>query len=480
MNLFADFTSGLELVASTLNLILIVTGALVGTLVGTIPGIRAIHIVTLMLPVAYALKLPVETTMIFLVTLYYSCEIGDRVGGILSTGQDNPWGKLVQTGITSFIGGMISVIALIAIFFLLQFLRIQFGPAEYFALVIFAFAALSFRIGHHPLKTLMSTCIGVALATIGIDSTTGVLRFAPGVPEIYDGIEFTTIACGLFIISEVFILLESSDQKTGPSRKITRERIDWKPLLANKWTILKMALIGLFVGVLPGNGTTTAGGISDKLLQRNSTGDNVEPPHSKLTTLLARDASRNAAAGGTMVPLLALGIPGSGTSAILLGALLLYNITPGPDLFYHSSNIVWGLILASVVSNFILLIINTQFIQLFAWANTIPTYILTSSLMVLAFVGVYSLHASHLSILLMVVIGLFGYVLQSWRYPMVPLLLGFVLGKLMEDSLRRALAISGGDAAILFDSPTSRVFWLLSLLVFVLPLFWRWRKGRQS
>lgn len=481
MDLLADFSSGLKLVASTLNFILIVAGVLLGTLMGMMPGIKTIHIVTLMLPIAYALKLPVETTMIFLVTIYYSCEtVGGRIGRVLATQRDASRFELIQTGISSFVGGIIAVGGLIAIFFLLRFLRIQFGPAEYFALVIFALASLSFRVGYHPLKTLASTGIGLALATIGIDSTTGVLRFTPGVPELYDGIEFTTVALGLFIVSEVFMLFESNSRNSARGMEISRKKIDWNPLRGAGWKILWSTLIGFFIGALPGSGTTTARDVSDQLQQRSRDDNRAKETHTNLDLLLTREAAVNAAAVGTMVPLLALGVPGGGAGAILLGALLLYNITPGPGLFFQSSNIVWGVILASLISHCLLLIINIRFIRFFSWVNTIPAYILISCLPVLAFIGVYSLHASHFSILLMIIIGFFGYLLQSWRYPPVPLLLGFVLGNLLEDSLRRALAISGGDAAVLFAGPTTKVFWLLSLLVIVLPLARRLKKRRGS
>ncbi|SEA77287.1 putative tricarboxylic transport membrane protein [Desulfuromusa kysingii] len=477
MDMVSGFIQGLELALLPINLGLILFGAFLGTMVGALPGLRSIHAVAVMLPIAYALELPVETTLIFLLTIYYGCEYGGRIETILSNGtKEEISTQLMATGISSFCGALISIFGLVFILSTLQLLQINLGPGEYFALVIFAFAALTFRAWARPLKTLLSTCIGLMLATIGIDSTTGVLRFTMGQPELYDGIEFTTVILGLFVVSEIFILMDNTKHTPALSIHVDPVKIDWATISASRWTILRSGLVGFLIGILPGSGTIVASDVSEQLERQKSTHELTI----KQKILIARETANNAAAGGTVAPLLALGIPGSGTGAILLGALLLYNITPGPNLMNQQTELVWGLIVAAAIGNLILLIFNLPLIDLFAKLNAIPSLLLTSCLLVLAFISCFSTQSSSISLLLMILVGLFGYLLQKWHYPLVPLLLGFVLGDLMENNLRRALAISGGDFQILFSSAVSKTFWLLSVLVILLSFFWqRWKEKKQ-
>ncbi len=473
MEMFVTIIPGLQLATEPINLWLILIGSLLGTLIGAIPGLGAIHGVAILLPISYALKLPVESTLIFLLTIYYGCEYGGRIASQLALSEkEDPEPMLVLTGLGSFCGGLISIAGLTIAVLLLKLLKINFGPAEYFVMVIFAFSVISVQAGERPLKTLLSACVGLMLATIGIDSTTGVLRFTLGHPELYDGIEFTTVAIGIFVISEIFLLMEQAGKRPRSNTVIGKIQLDWRAFLQSKWLILRSGMVGFGIGVLPGRGANTASEISEKLESQRATDGQQR--------LLARETANNAAAGGTVLPLLALGIPGSGTGAILLGALLLYNITPGPSLFNQQTELVWGLIIAALIGNLILLILNIPLLRLFTRVHLIPTQVLTSALLTLAFVSGFAVHGSQFSLLLLALLGLFGYLLQKRGYPLVPLLLGFVLGELMENNLRRALAISGGDIGILFISPSSKIFWFLSLLAILFPMLWQRWKGRRQ
>lgn len=479
MDFFSGFMQGFQTSFIPLNLGLILLGSLLGTLVGALPGIRAIHAVALMTPVAYALKLPIESVLILLLTIYHGCTYGERFDTILAEGNKRDISSLLTlTCFGSFFGGMIAVVGLILTMPLLNLLDIGFGPAEYFALIIFAFSALSINTGAYPARTVVSTCLGLMMATVGIDSTTGVLRFTLGQPQLYDGIEFTTVIIGLFVVSQIFTLLENPDHRcTRPN--ITNTRPAWKKLFASKAVLLRSAISGFFVGMLPACGTAVASSLSEKIerhLTRNK--QNKEPGKRRL--LLARETANNAVTGGTMVPLLSLGIPGSGTSAILLGALLLYNITPGPNLLKQHDELIWVIIATAAIANLMLLAINLFLARFFIWAHTLSRQVLTSCLLVLAFIAGYSVHASSFSLLLTFLLGLFGYLLQKLHYPLIPLLLGFVLGELMENNLRRALSISAGDLQILFDSPTCKTLWSLSLIFFLFPLIHRILGGRRK
>lgn len=479
MDFFSGFLQGLQTSFIPFNLALILLGSLLGTLVGALPGIRAIHCVAIMTPLAYALKLPIESVLIFLLTIYHGCTYGERFSTILEDGNKHDISSLLTlTCCGSFFGGIVAVAGLIVTMPLLNLLDIGFGPAEYFALIIFAFSALSINTGEYPARTVVSTCLGLMMATIGIDSTTGVLRFTLSQPQLYDGIDFTTVVIGLFVVSQVFVLLETPDSPL-PQLKIINSRPDWKKLFASRSVLLRGALSGFFVGMLPACGTAVASSLSEKI-ERSlpSSRPHQEPGKRKL--LLARETANNAVTGGTMVPLLSLGIPGSRTSAILLGALLLYNITPGPNLLKQHDELIWIIVAAAGIANLILLLINLFLARFIIKAHTISKQVLTSCLLVLAFISAYSVHASSFSLLLVVILGLFGYLLQKYHYPLNPLLLGFVLGELLESNLRRALSISAGDLQILFASPTCKTLWLLSLLFFLLPLIQRLPGARRK
>lgn len=467
---------GFSLATTVLNLNMMIAGALVGILVGALPRLRAIHCIAVFLPLTYAVALPVDSTLIFLVTIYYAAEFGSW-GSTASVQkplaeQGKVGSMLALSGISSFFGGMVAVLGLMLFVWFLKHLSVRLGPAEYFVLVIFAFASLSIRAGKYPVRTLISTGLGLMLATIGIDSTTGVLRFTLGAPQLYDGIEFTTIVVGLFVVSEVFVFLEPEKSFSCETRKDEKRSIGMTEMLASKWVMVRAAIAGFFIGLLPGAGTTIASSFSAQTEKYLAPSDK-DVQKTMLNEEVAAETANSAAAGGAMVPMLALGIPGSGTTAILLGALLLHNITPGPALFNQHADLVWGIAASMLLGNLFLLVLNLPFQNFFYSTQDVPNWIFAPCLLVLAFIGVFSINESSFSLFLMVAFGLFAYLLQKWHYPLVPLLLGFVLGELMENNLRRALAISGGDLNILYTSSASKVLWGLTLFVVLLPLILR-------
>lgn len=467
-----EIVQGFNLATTVLNLNMVIAGALLGTLIGDLPRLRAIHGVAVFLPLTYSIALPVESMLIFLVTIYYSAEYGSRYRGRTGSRPLAKHGKIgslfALSGVSSFCGGIVSVAGLMLSVFLLKRLAVNFGPPEYFVLVIFAFASLSIRAGRYPIRTLVSTCLGLALATIGIDSTTGVLRFTLGVPQLYDGIEFTTVVIGLFIISEIFVFLEPDTEMSVETAKEDKAPAEWSTIFHCKWIMVRASITGFIIGMLPGTGTAIASSVSEQTEKRLASSGNT--PFNAQKEDIAAETANSAATGGAMVPMLALGIPGSGTTAILLGALLLHNITPGPGLFIQHADLAWAIAASMFIGNLFLLVLNLPFQRFFHNVQNIPAWIFAPCLIVLAFIGVFSVNNSPLSLFIMVLLGLFAFMLQKWHYPLVPLLLGFVLGELMENNLRRALAISGGDLHILYASPISKVLWILAFFVVLLPL----------
>ena len=473
MEFWAEIGHGWQLAFSALNLAMVIIGVLLGSLVGTISALRAIHGVALLLPLSHTFSLPIESTLILLLTTYYAAEFGRQRSASYCAGNQTEQKQLVMVqtlaGIGSFCGGVTAVVGMFFSIILIRQVVINFGPAEYFALVIFAFASLSIRAGNYPVRTVISSVIGIMMATIGIDSTTGILRFTMDVPHFYDGIEFTTVVVGLFVISKLFELLSPPQLNSETTPKIEQLRVNKISVIACRWAILRSAVIGFIIGILPGGGAVLASRIGLKIEQTCFASDQ-DKLRGRLKAIVAEETANSSAVGGAMVPLLALGIPGSGTAAIMLGALLLHNITPGPGLFIQHAALIWALLLSMAFGNLLLLCLYWPITRLFSRVKEIPDWVFGPVLIVLSFIAVYSINESSLSLLIMLFLGIIGYLLERYHYPLPPLLLGFVLGTLMENTLRRALAISGGDVSVLYTSPTSRSLWLLTLLVVLVPV----------
>jgi putative tricarboxylic transport membrane protein len=245
-----------------------------------------------------------------------------------------------------------------------------------------------------------------------------------------------------------------------------------------KWTVLRSSLIGFFIGVLPGTGASVASAVAYGTEKRLAPNGNATFGTGDPRGLAAPEAANNAAAGGAMVPMLTLGIPGSGTTAILLGALLLFNVTPGPLMFQNRPEIAWGLIASMYIGNIALLVINLPLVGLFSRMLTIPQKYLTPLIAVLAFIGVYSVVSNPHDLYMIIGLGIFGWILRKLQFSLAPVILGFVLGGLFEDNLRRALSISGGDWSVLFNSSNSLILYALALMVAAFPVILAIRRKR--
>lgn len=495
---FSGLATGFVVALTPLNLMLVAVGCFSGTLIGALPGIGPINGVAILLPIAFSLGLPPESALILLAGMYYGAEYGGRIssillnvpgdaGAVMTTLDGNPMARRGEAGralslsaVASFIGGSISVLLMALFGPALASYAVHFSPSDYVALMVFAFASLASLVGSNPLKTLLAALIGLILSSVGIDANTGVPRYTFGVPDLLGGIDFLVVVIGLFGMAELISLVEQ--QVRGQLKPLTLDKsfVRWSDLLLTKWTILRSTLIGFFVGVLPGTGASVASAVAygtEKRIARDPESFGTGDPRG----LAAPETANNAAVGGAMVPMLTLGIPGSGTTAILLGALLLFNVTPGPLLFSQHPQVAWGLIASMFIGNVALLVINLPLVGLFARLLTIPQQYLTPLIGVLAFIGVYSVVSNPHDLYMIIGLGIFGWILRKLDIALAPVILGFVLGGLFEDNLRRALSISAGDWSILLDSANAIVLYLLALAVSVLPtLIGRWRKRATS
>ncbi|MBA4774438.1 MULTISPECIES: tripartite tricarboxylate transporter permease [Agrobacterium] len=469
------------------NLLIGFIGCFIGTMVGALPAIGPINGIALLMPIAYSMGLPAESTMILLAAVYCGAEYGGRISSILlnvpgdagavMTAMDGyPMARqgrageaLALSGISSFVGGIIGSIGLALFAPVLSGLAIGFGPAEYFVLMVFAFATLGSMVGSQPTKTLIGCMLGLMLATVGLDATSGAYRFTFNEPELGDGIEFVVLVIGLFSISEAMLILEHQGRGVTVIRELGRTTARWADVVKSAGATVRGSLIGFVVGVLPGTGASVSSAVSYTTEKRISDSEGTFGK-GDVRGLAAPEAANNATAAGAFVPMLTLGVPGSGTTAVMLGALMLYNIQPGPMLLAERPEVVGGLIASLFVGNFILLALNLPLVNIFARVLTVPNWLLVPGILVLSIVGVYSTHASVFSIVLMLAIGFLGWLLRKVGFDMAPIILGFVLGRVMEVNLRNALAISGGDVSILFSSTISIVLWCMAAGVAILPL----------
>lgn len=494
MDTLVHLMQGFSVALEPQNLLVAFLGALIGTIVGLLPGLGPINGVAILLPIAYALGLPAETALILLAAVYLGCEYGGRISAILlnvpgdaaavmTTLDGYPLAQQGKAGIalslsafSSFIGSTIATIGVVVFAPLLASWAVAFGPAEYFVLMVFAITCLGGMVGDKPLKTFIAALIGLFLATVGVDSTTGVYRFTFDSIGLSDGISFIVIVIGFFSISEVLLMLENTRSGQAVVKASGRMLFNLKELAISFWAIVRSGLVGFIVGTLPGAGATIASAMT-YATEKRIAGDDGKFGKGDLRGLAAPEAANNASACGSFIPMLTLGVPGSGTTAVMMGALALYNITPGPMLFEQQPDIVWGLIASLFIGNVILLLLNIPLVGVFARLLTVPTWILVPSIAVISLVGVYAIYGSTFDLLLAIGLGIFGYILRKLDFPLSALILGFVLGELMEENLRRALSISGGDLEILWSSPITMGLWALAAAMILLPLFRRLKKS---
>lgn len=497
MDTLSYLGQGFDVALSPNNLVTALAGTTIGTIVGLLPGLGPINGVALLIPVAFALGLPPETALILLASVYLGCEYGGRISSILlnipgeasavmTTLDGHPLAQQGKGGIalsisawSSFIGGLIATIGVTIFAPLLAQWAVSFGPAEYFMLMVFAIVCLAGMAGDKPIKTAVAVLIGLMLACIGIDANSGVYRFTFGSLGLSDGIQFVVLVLGLFSVSEILMLLERTHQGQVAVKASGRMLFNLKEGAFVLATNLRSGVLGFIFGVLPGAGATLASAVS-YMSEKRLAGDKGRFGNGDLRGLAAPETANSASACGSMIPMLTLGIPGSGTTAVMLGALTLYNITPGPLLFQHQPDIVWGLIASLFVANIILIVMNVPLIKVFTRILAVPSWTLVPAIAIITSIGVYAVHATTFDLFLMIAIGLFGYLLRKLDFPLSALLLGFILGHMMESNLRRALSISNGDLGILFSSPITIGLWVLVAAMVALPFWRRYRAKRHA
>ncbi|WP_457297993.1 tripartite tricarboxylate transporter permease [Peribacillus simplex] len=492
---------GFETALIWYNILFAFVGVLIGTAVGVLPGIGPMSGVALLIPVTTSITggLPPEqaatSAIILLAGVYYGAMYGGSTTSILlnTPGESSSvvttldgyqmakkgraGSALSISAIGSFVGGIVTLIAMIALAQPLSTIAIKFGPAEYFSLMILGLAAVSGLAGKSVTKALIMTVCGLLIGTIGIDNVSGIARFTFDVPWLYQGIEFLTIAVGLFALGEVFKTILEKEEDDGEIAKISNLIPSREEFKESAGPIARGSLLGFFVGILPGAGATLASFFSYLMEKRIS-----KKPEKFGTGAIAGvagpETANNAASGGAMIPLLTLGIPGSGTTAILMGALMMYNVQPGPLLFEDHPQVAWGLIASMFIGNLMLLILNLPLVKVFAKIIETPKKYLIPIIIAISIFGVYAVQVSTYDLLLLLGCGVLGYFLSKNDYPIAPLVLGLVLGPMIENNMRRALTISDGDYSLFFTRPLSLTFLIVTALWLLIPVLLK-KRGKD-
>ena len=496
MNTLQHLIEGFGVALSPVNLVIAALGSFIGTIVGLLPGLGPINGVAILMPLAFAMKLPPETSLILLAAVYIGCEYGGRIssillnvpgdaGAIMTALDGYPMARQGLGGValsisawSSFVGSFIATLGIVLFAPLLASWALSFGPAEYFALMCFAFACIAGLMGDAPVKAGLAAIIGLSMSCVGLDSNSGVYRFTGGDIHLSDGIQFVVVVIGVFSISELLLMLQEHHSSTGMVTQTGRMLFNLKELTHTWWGTLRSSVVGFVVGVLPGAGATIASAMTYSMEKRLT---DKEGTFGKgdIRGVAAPEAANNSAATGSFVPMLTLGVPGSGTTAVMVGALALYNITPGPALFAQQPTLVWGLIASLFLANVILLVLNIPLVGVFTKVLSVPNWLLVPGIVAVSSVGVYAVHATTFDLILMTGLGFAAYLLRKQGIPMAPLILGFVLGDMMEQNLRRALSISNGDASILVGSPISIGLWTAAALMLAVPALMRLRSRRK-
>jgi len=487
MDILSSLAHGFTVAIEPQHLFLVLIGCTIGTLIGALPGLGPVNGVALMIPLTFNFGLTPTAALILLVSIYYGCMYGGRISSILlNIPGDEPAMMTTLDGypmalkgrggealgisaVASFVGATIATIGLTLFAPILVGFAIRFGPAEYFALFLLAFATIGGVTSGSFTKSFIAACVGLLLGTVGIDPVSSVPRYTFGWYEIYSGIDFIVALVGLFAISECLFFLEDISHGSKPRIQVGSAIPGMKSSLKCAPTIARGSLIGFISGVLPGAGASL-GSFLAYILEKRWLGRKGDFGNGDPRGVAAPEAGNNAAAGGALIPMLSLGIPGSGTTAVLLAVLLTMNITPGPLLFEQQPDIVWGLVASLFIGNIMLLILNIPLVGLFARVLQAPSWFLMPMVVLVAFVGIYSLSNSAFDLYMMLAFGLLGYVMRKLEFPTVPVVLGLLLGGQMEFNLRRAMAISGGDWSILWGSGISIGIYVFASLLIVAGL----------
>ena len=470
---FAGLLQGFQIALSPVNLLWCLIGSVLGTAVGVLPGLGPAATIALLLPISMKMGSPI-TAIILMSGIFYGAMYGGSTTSILlnipgeaasvvtcidgyqMARKGRAGAALGVAAIGSFIAGTVGVIGLTMMAPPLAEFALKFGPPEYVALTVLGLLLATYLAGASPLRGLTMAIMGLILGSVGLDPLSGAVRFDFGVPDLQSNIDFVTIAMGLFGVGEILISLEQSEAASILTTKIKNVFPTMADLARSGWAMFRGSVIGFLVGILPGGGAVLSSLIS-YAVEKKVSKHPEEFGHGAIEGVAGPEAANNSAASSSFIPLLTLGIPGNASTAMIFAALLIHGITPGPFLLKEHAPVFWGVVASMYIGNVMLLVLNLPLVGMWAQLLKVPYAFMAPMIMILTLVGVYSVNNSVFDIWVMLIMGVFGYLARKLKFDLGPLLLAFVLGPIMERSLRQALLMSHGSFGIFFTRPISGV-----------------------
>jgi len=482
---------GFQVALLPINLMYCFFGVLIGTLVGVLPGLGPAAAIALLLPTTFKVT-PVSAT-IMLAGIYYGAMYGGSTTSILVNipgeaasvvtcldgyqmalkGRAGPALGIAAFG--SFIAGTFAVIALTFVGPFLSNLALAFGPPEYFSLMIVGITVLTYLSSGSMMKALMMAGIGLVLSGVGMDTISGQYRFTFNIQSLLEGVGIVPVAMGLFGISEVLLNLETEIKRDILTTRVKNLFPSLKDWAESIWAILRGTVLGFFLGIIPGGGAVVAS-FASYAIEKKVSKHPEEFGKGAIQGVAGPESANNSAAGGSFIPLLTLGIPANPVMAILLGALMIHGLQPGPLLMTKAPDLFWGTIVSMYIGNGMLLVLNLPLIPMWVKVLKVPYYLLYPLILLFCLIGAYSLENSIADIIIMLIFGILGFLMKKFRYDGAPMILALVLGQKLETSFRRSLIMSHGDFSIFISRPISLGFLITAVLLLIIPIITQRRK----
>ncbi|WP_439497479.1 tripartite tricarboxylate transporter permease [Bosea sp. (in: a-proteobacteria)] len=494
MDIFSNLAFGFGVALTPTNLLYAFAGTVLGTIIGVLPGLGPVATISILLPITFSL--PPQTAIIMLAGIYYGAQYGGSTTAILVNlpGESSAVvtaidgyqmarkGKaglaLATAALASFIAGSIATLVIAILAPALAEVALSFGPADYFSLMVFGLVAAVILAHGSVIKALAMLAFGFLLGSIGTDVNTGFERFTFGIPEFGDGIDFAVVAMGIFGIGETIANLERRAETKGYLAEIRGLMPRWADIKAMLPPALRGTALGSCLGLLPGGGPVLAA-FSTYSLEKKLSKTPKEFGHGALPGVAGPEAANNAAAQTSFIPMLTLGLPSNAVMALMIGALMMQGLSPGPQLMTEKPELFWGLVASMWIGNLMLIVLNLPLVGIWVKLLSAPYRILYPAILMFCCIGVYSLNSSWLDVVLAGGFGVLGYIFLKMRCEPAPLLLGFILGPMIEENLRRALLISKGDPAVFVQRPISLTFLLLALALIVVLVAPAFRSARE-
>jgi putative tricarboxylic transport membrane protein len=482
MELFDNLAFGFGVAVSLQNLLYCFIGVLVGTLIGVLPGIGPLATIAMLLPITF--NVPPVAALIMLAGIYYGAQYGGSTTAILvnlpgETGsvitcldgyqmarQGRAGPALAIAAIGSFIAGTVGTLLIALVGPPLAEVALRFGAPEYFSLMLMGLVAAAVLTQGDIVKSLAMVAIGLLFGIVGTDVNTGIARFTFGLYELSDGIGFVVVAVGVFALGEIIANLGSAEKHQVLASKIDHLLPTGDDLKRSMGPILRGTALGSFFGILPGTGPAVAS-LSSYMLERRLAADPARFGNGAIEGVAGPEAANNADAQCKFIPMLTLGLPASGVMALMLGALTIQGIQPGPQVMTAKPDLFWGLIASMWIGNLMLVLLNLPLVGLWVSILRVPYRLLFPAIMAFSAIGIYSVNASTIEIYLAALFGVLGFVWMKLGFSPTPMLLGFVLGPMMEENLRRAMLMARGDVAVFVTRPISLAFLVATALILI-------------